>query len=242
MHRVCQPLLTIFQDPPPPTLQGALAEALYDIWQRADSLTSPAWKRRFAQHHADFFAGCHWDAEHRARKRVPDVHAYIKNRRNSVANPLSFDLFDLSEHIEIPIEIYETPLLQDILQVANDITAWHNDVYSLGKELAHGDVCNLVLTIQNAQHCSLQEAIDHVCVMIEMETKRFQEMVQNFPTYSAEVDSDVRLYLFDLGKWIRGPLDWYHETRRYVDPEHTEGGKTSSYLEEILPTSGSRGI
>ena len=56
-------------------------------------------------------------------------------------------------------------------------------------------------------------------------------MVQHFPIYSAEVDSDIRQYLFDLGKWIRGPLDWYHETLRY---EYTERGK-ANYLEEILP-------
>lgn len=235
MYQVYQPLLAIFQDPPPATLPGPLAEALNDIWQRADSLTSSVWKRRFAQHNADFFAGCHWDAEHRAHNRVPEVQAYIENRRKSVANPVSFDLFDLSEHVEFPTEIYESPPFQTILRMANDIVAWHNDVYSLKKELAHGDICNLVLAIQHVQQCTLQEAMNHVCAMIETETRRFQELVQNFPSYSAEMDPDIRQYLFDLGKWIRGPLDWYQETLRYVEVEYIGRGKTSSYLEEILP-------
>jgi len=235
MYQLYQHLLAILQDPPLATPQGPLAEALADIWQRADSLTSSAWKRRFAQHHADFFAACRWDAENRAHKRIPDVRAYIENRRNSVANPMSFDLLDLSRHVEFPAEIYESQPFQALLQVANDIVAWHNDVYSLNKELAHGDVSNLVLAVQYAQHCSLQEAMNQVCAMIETETRRFQEMVQHFPTYSAEVDPDIRQYLFDLGKWIRGPLDWYHETLRYVEVEYTERGKASSYLEQILP-------
>ena len=235
IYQVYQYLLTILQDPPLVTPQGSLAEALCDIWQRADSFASPAWKRRFAQHHADFFAACRWDAEHRARKRVPDVDAYIKNRRDAVANPMSFDVFYLSEHIEIPAEIYESQPLQAILQAANNIVAWTNDLYSLRKELALGDFCNLVLAVQYAQHCSLQEAVNHVCAMLETETRHFQEMVQNFPKYSAEVDSDVCQYLFDLGKWIRGSLDWHHGTARYVEVEYTERGKASSYLEEILP-------
>jgi hypothetical protein len=199
-------------------------------------LATSAWKRRFARHHADYFAACRWDAENRAHKRVPDVRAYIENRRNSVANPISFDMFDLSQHIEFPVGIRESPPFQAILQAANDIVAWTNDVYSLRKELAHGDINNLVLAVQNAQHCSLQEAINQVCVMIETKTRHFQEMVQHFPSYSAELDPEIRRYLFDLGKWIRGPLDWYHKNLRYVDVEYTELGKASSYLEEeILP-------
>ncbi len=235
MHQVYQHLLAVLQDPPLVTPQGPLAEALSDIWRRADDLALPAWKRRFARHHADFFVACRWDAENRVHKRVPDVHAYIKNRRDSVANPMSFDLFDLSWHSEFPTEIYESRPFQTILQVANDIVAWQNDVYSLKKELAHGDVSNLVLAVQYAQHCSLQEAVNQVCVMVEKETRRFQELVRNFPTYSAEVDPDMHQYLFDLGKWIRGALDWYQKTLRYVEVEYTERGKASSYLEEILP-------
>jgi hypothetical protein len=235
MSQLYQHLLAILQDPPIVTPEGPLAEALFDIWQRADRLASSAWKRRFAQHHADFFAACHWDAENRVYKRIPEMHAYIENRRNSVANPMSFDLLDLSRHVEFSIAICESQPFQAILQVANDIVAWHNDVYSLKKELAHGDVSNLVLAVQYAQQCKLQEAVNLVCAMIETETRRFQEMVQHFPTYSAELDPEIRLYLFDLGKWIRGPLDWYHETLRYVEVEYTEQGKASSYVEEILP-------
>src|SRR5205807_4442749 len=105
------------------------------------------------------------------RKRVPDVHTYIKNRRNSVANPISFDMFDVSQHVEFPAEIYESQPFQAVLESANDIVAWINDVYSLKKELAHGDVCNLVVAVQYAQHCSLQEAVNQVSAMIETETR-----------------------------------------------------------------------
>ena len=236
MYQVHQHLLAILQDPPRVTPQGPVAEALFDIWQRADGLASSTWKKRFTQHHADYFAACRWDAENRAHKRVPDVHAYIENRRNSVANTISFDMFDLSQHIEFPAEIYESEPFQAVLQAANNIVAWTNDVYSLKKELAHGDVCNLVVAMQG-QHGSLQEAVNHVCAMVETETRRFQKMVQCFPTYSTEFDHNISQYLFDLGKWIRGPLDWYHRTLRYIDVEYTEQGKASSYLEEILPFS-----
>ena len=235
IYQVYQHLLAILQDPPITVPQGPLAEALLDIWQRADNFASAVWKRRFAQHHADFFAACRWDAEHRVHKRVPDVRAYIENRRNSVANPMSFDMFELSEHIKFLPELYESQSFLAILEAANNVVAWTNDLYSLKKELAHGDVCNLVLAVQYAQHCSLQEAVEHVSAMLETETWHFQELVQHFPPYSAEVDPDIHQYLFDLGKWIRGSLDWHHGTSRYVDVEYTEQGKASSYLEEILP-------
>lgn len=232
MYQIHQHLLTILQeDSSHATPQGPVAEALADIWRRADKLGSSTWKRRLAQHHADYFAACRWDAENRAHKSIPAIDAYIDNRRNSVANTISFDMFDLAQHIEFPAEIYGSQLFQAILRAANNIVGWINDVYSLKKELAHGEICNLVIVVQYAHHCSLQEAVNQVCTMIETETRRFQEMVQHFPTYSAEWDAEIRRYLFDLGKWIRGPLDWYHETSRY---EYTKKGK-ADYLEEILP-------
>ncbi len=235
MYQIHKHLLDLLQDPPLAVPQGPAAEALFDIWQRADGLASPAWKKRFAQHHADYFAACRWDSENRAHKRVPDVLGYIEHRRNSVANTISFDMFDLSEHIEIPAEIYESQSFQALLNTANDIVSWHNDLYSVRKELAHDDICsNLVFTLQYPQQCSLQEAVNQVCARLETETRRFQEMVQNFSTYSA-VHPEVCQYLFDLGRWIRGPLDWYQETLRYVEVEYTERGKASSYLEGILP-------
>lgn len=232
MSQVQLHLLDVLHDFPLTPPEGPLAEALSDIWCRADSLASPAWKKRFAQHHADYFAGCRWEAEHRANQQVPDLRDYIENRLQSAATPLSYDLFDLTRHFQFPAEILEDPLFQDAVQAADHLVTWINDVYSFKKEQAHGDICNLIIVVRHAHHCSLQEAIDQVSAMIEREMLRFQEIISLFPSYSPDVDPLLHQYFSDLGTRIRGPLDWYQETRRY-----SEQSMVSTYLGEALPFS-----
>src|SRR5689334_24724142 len=109
-----------------------------------------------------------------------------------------------------------------------------NDMYGLQKELAHGDTKTLVMVVQQAQNCSLQEAMDRACVMLETEMRRFEQLAQSLPRCSpAEVNRDIRQYLVDVGTWIRGHLEWERRSLRYSEVEYTELGKSSSYLEEI---------
>jgi hypothetical protein len=74
---------------------------------------------------------------------------------------------------------------------------------------------NLVVVVQHEERCSLQDAVNHVCAMINRETQHFQELVQCLPIYPAEVDRDIRTYLVDVGHYIRTALDYERIGSRY---------------------------
>ena len=234
MHAVNDHLLALLLDTPGVSPQGPIAEALHDIWLRACRITLPTWQRRFAHHHDQFFAAQRWEAENRLHQHVPDIQTYISKRRYTGAAPVCSDFIELGEHFEVPAHIYASQRFQAVLQAAQNIVMRYNDVYSLQKDLAHDEVQNMIVIVQQKQGCSLQEALNRVCTMTETETRRFEELVQLLPTYPPPVDPPMRNYVADLGIWIRGTLDWHREALRYgEDVKYSEPGH---YREEILPT------
>jgi germacradienol/geosmin synthase len=214
MRSVHESLLAVFHGSSPPSPQGPAA-ALADILQRTRSRGSSTWQEHFAQHHREYFAGTSWEAENHVDRRIPDVSTYREKRRDTVVASSYFDLIELAESFEIPVEIYESQPFQAILHTASQIIGWTNDLYSLEPDLARGEIHNLVVVVQHAEGCSLQQAIDLVSSMIKSETQHFQKLVQHFSVSSTEADKDIRPYLEDLGICLRGNLDWGTQSLRY---------------------------
>lgn len=188
LNQTQEALLTVFQDSSPEPVQepmtptaSSLVAALSDTWQRASQLTSSTWQRRFASHHAEYFASQRQEVANRSHQQIPDMQSYIINRRASSFSTTSMDLIELVHHIEIPVEVYESQPFQAMLNSMYDIVGWTNDVYSLPKELARGEVNNLVVVMQHEEGGTLQDAINRVCTMINRETQHFQELVQCLP-------------------------------------------------------------
>jgi 5-epi-alpha-selinene synthase len=223
-------LLAVFQASPPASVQEAIAPtasplvtALSDIWQQARQQTSTTWQRRFAYHHVEYFASLQQEAANRLHQQIPNVQAYIANRRLTAASTVCLDLIELVHHIEIPVEVYESQSFQTILNSVYDIVHWTNDVYSLPKELARGEVNNLVVVVQYEEGGSLQDALNHVCAMINRETLRFRKLVECLPSYSEDVDRVIHTYLVDVGHYIRTALDYERVGSRYQGQKKHSG-------------------
>lgn len=196
---------------------GPVPTAFANLLQRASTSVSPAWLKRFARHHAEYFAAIRWQVANRERQCVPDPQAYLNNRVRAAGVLCSLDLIDIMQHREIPTEIYESQPLQAILQAGNNLVSWTNDVYSINKDVACGDVNSLVMALQQEHHCSLQEAVDRVVAMIEIETRRFQDMLWQTPGSAADIDQYVGPLWVGVMNWIRGHLDWYRGNKRYTE-------------------------
>lgn len=209
-------LLSLLQDPPCLPPRGPLAEALFDCWQRTCLLTSSVWQMRFAQNLADWFASQRWEREVRTHRYPPGRDAYIQNRRKTIGFIMGSDFLELADHNEIPAEIYASRTFQDLLQTMADVVGWTNDLYSLKKDLAHGEICNLVFIVQHDKNCSLQEAAEQVRTMVELQMRHFQELVQNLPSYPIDVDRCLLSYLDSLDLYVRGIQDWERVVLRYT--------------------------
>jgi hypothetical protein len=52
-------------------------------------------------------------------------------------------------HTELPDQVYDSPVFQEIVLAGADLFSWINDLYSLDKEIACGIVSNLILVLQH---------------------------------------------------------------------------------------------
>lgn len=216
-------------------LQGPLVESLQELWERMRSLTTPQWQERFTHHFLACFDSYSWEMRNSAGKGIPQVEMYIEKRQDTGGMRLMLDYIDITEHTNLPVEVYESSLVQTLMRITNNAICWSNDIISLEKELARNEPNNLVLAIQQEYACTLQEAVYLINEMITREVKLFTGLsplvLDAFPDYKQELQK----YVAVMQAWIRGNLDWSLETPRYSDIEHSTPDRNLSYLEAILP-------
>jgi hypothetical protein len=215
-------------------LDGPVAEALRELWERARSLTTPQWQQRFTGHLRDYLDAYIWETGLRARGETPEIALYIKKRQDAGAMRLALDYIDLAEHVDLPPEVYESTLVQALLLITNNVVCWQNDIVSVEKELAHGDYSNLVLVLAKAHNLSLQEGAERANAMTTSEIKLLESLAELVPGAFPDYQQELEKYLTSMRAWVRGNLDWSLESYRFSEIEATAEGSEPSYLEAIL--------
>lgn len=215
-------------------LEGPIADALRELWERAGALTTPRWQERFAGHLRDYLDAYIWETGLRERAETPELSLYIKKRQDAGAMRLALDYIDLAEHVELPPEVYESTPVQALLLLTNNIVCWQNDIVSVEKELAHGDYSNLVLVLARAYNLSLQEGVERANAMTTGEIKLLEHLSTFVPATFPEQRDMLETYLTCMRAWVRGNLDWSLESYRFSEIEASVEGREPSYLESIL--------
>jgi 5-epi-alpha-selinene synthase len=226
-------LLDILRRPSVDPAPGSLASSLHDLWRRMSARATAAWRHRFTRDAGDYFTACLWEATNRAEGRTPSVRDYIAQRPLTGGLITDVDLIDLTEHIDLPDDVRAHAVLQRLTSMANNVVCWSNDIISLEKELRHGDVHNLVLAIQHERRCDLREAVDHAATLHDDEVRGFLTLERQIPSWGAAIDRDLARYVSVLRSWMRGNLDWAHETGRYRPPEGAHADTSASSLEAL---------
>ena len=215
---------------------SAAERALADLWQRTASAATPTWRRRFVGHLDDCLTtAATWEARNRLDGIVPDERTYIRNRRHTGAIYVCMDLIDIVERLDIPEHVCDSAQFGAALDAACNVVCWTNDVYSLEKERALGEVHNLVLVVEHHRGLDTDEALRQVCAAISAETNLF--LTREHELLAAFADhADVLVpCLAGMRSWMRGNLDWSHRSRRY---RTTAGDFTpDQYLEPTLLTT-----
>ncbi len=231
----------IFTNPDAIVLQSPAAQALTDLVQRTFSQMPSVWQMRFAKHFKAYFDTYIWSVNNCTLATVPNLSDYIEKRRDSGSVYPAIDLIDLAEHVALPLSLMESPEFQRLMRITNDVVCWSNDIISLEKEIARGDVNNLVLVVQHAENLPLQEAVDKVGTMVSSAVRLFEQTeraLQNtLQNRIPELERDMQKYLNVLKAWMRGNLDWAVSTGRYAQVEQTASGGAVSYLESIVTTA-----
>ncbi|WP_406480667.1 terpene cyclase [Streptomyces platensis] len=209
--------------------------ALADLWLRTAPHATANWRRRFVQHLDDCLTvAATWEAGNRVTGTVPDEETYIEMRRHTGAIYVCMDLIDIVERIDIPDSLYTGAQFRAALDAACNVVCWTNDVYSLAKERALGEVHNLVHIVEHHRGLDTPGALDHVCAATSTETTLFLEKERELLAARPEHHALLVPSLAGMRTWMRGNLDWSRSTKRYRPVEGDEEIRPEEYLEASL--------
>lgn len=225
LHNRC--LKILFGNKPVPE-DIPLIHALHNIYNRLQPLASSAWLARFAKSASDYFDATLWESENRSHNRWPDIDSYVRMRPYSGGLYTDIELIEVAEKINFPCIVRSDPRLNELANIANNVVCWCNDVISVAKEKAHGDMHNLVLVMQHELKISLNETLKRIKKLIDAQIQQFLVLEKQLPHFVELSDQDLGKFIAVLRSWMRGNLDWAYESKRY----EAIGGDNDSYIEQ----------
>ncbi len=216
-HVYLRGLLDVFCVGARPLLAGdPFAHALCDLRERMLALAVPGWLERFGEQIQRLFAVFVDEAKYRVLDAVPDLIRYRKMREISVGLYFGFRLGELTDGIELPAVIREHPSVRSLESRAAYIVGLANDIYTVEKELARGEVNNMVMVLMHEQTLDLDTALAQAADLHDAETRAFAAEAASLPSFSPELDTELQRYIEVLTSMIAGHRTWATETSRYT--------------------------
>jgi hypothetical protein len=214
-----------------PTVVSSLA----DLWRRTTADAPPGWPRRFIGHLEQCLStAALWEAANRIGGVVPAEDTYIANRRHTGAIYVCMDLIEIVRPTEMPASVRDSREFTAALDAACNVVCWTNDVYSLAKERALGEVHNLVYVVEHHRGLAQPDALDHVRTAIAEETGLFLAYERRALAAHPDWAEPLGRYLLGMRTWMRGNLDWSRRTKRYRTSAATGEERPEEYLEDRL--------
>jgi hypothetical protein len=209
---------------------GPTTNSLREWWGRAQGRSTAAWRERFIDVARDYFAGCQWEAQNRAKGHLPGMAEYVAMRRQTSALRTVFTLGELTEGATLPARVLAHPALRELADVANDAVAWFNDLISLRKEIERDDPHNWARVFARETGCSTAAAVRCLAEAHNDRVRRYMALERTLPTFAAATTRALRRYLHTFRGWMRGNIDWATNSGRYLSIPPTADG----YLDPIF--------
>ncbi|MGW0773306.1 isoafricanol synthase [Streptomyces sp. NPDC002835] len=192
-----------------------------DIWHRATAGRPPGWQRRFRAHWQAYMAAYQGEAANRNADRLPTLEQFLALRRDSIGVQPCLDFTERCGGYALPDELHGSFPLRLMREITGDVVIFVNDIVSLVKELAAGDVNNSVVVLSEQRGCSLDEAVEHIAELANSRTARFGELAAALPGLlddlgvPAVLRGPVDHYVEGMGHLMAGNLAWSLATSRY---------------------------
>ena len=210
----------------PVRFEGDFAShALQDLRRRMLEQSSPGWIDGFSEQLERLMACFIMEAVDREEDVIPELPAYLEMREVSVGLYMQFELFELTDGIKLPLEVHRHPVVASLKKKACNLVGWANDIFTYEKEITHRELHNLLLVLIQAEGMSIEAALDKAVMLHDEEMHAFIRLASDLPLLGSDGDAALQRYIAMLCTWIRGHIDWGHETGRYVT---VHGGPMSS--------------
>jgi 5-epi-alpha-selinene synthase len=196
--------------------ENAFDQAFADLRDRFEAAApSWGWFARVVTSIQQYFEACVWEAVNRQENAVPSVDMFVAMRRFAGGMYIYLDFIELVLRAELPLVVRAHPEVVRLAQITNQVACWHNDVFSLHKEVAYGDVHNLVVVIAEERAISLTEARALAVKRCNRKVAAFAATAQRVPSFGKDADRLFGRYKECLGALMRGNYDWSIATQRY---------------------------
>ncbi|MFD9454152.1 terpene cyclase [Streptomyces sp. NPDC059985] len=237
---VCQKMTDIVHGALPGPGADACARAFADIWARSIDGAHPGWVARCAYEWEYYFATQAHEAIGRRRGTPADMETYLQVRRGIAGTDLPLSLGERAAGIHVPATSFHSPQLRIMRQAAIDVTFMCNDVYSLEKEEARGDMDNLVLVLEHGRGCTRAEAVAEAREEVRRRVVRFQELAHQVPGMCSQLGltgqdaAAVDTYVEIMRLWMSGYHTWQTQTHRYTTAPQILPSSGPGYFEQVL--------
>ncbi|CAO5253391.1 terpene synthase family protein [Frankia sp. AgKG'84/4] len=240
--RVCQGLIDIVHGTGQRSGEerNPCSAAFADLWRRSTDGACAGWVARVTGEWEYYFAAHAHEAVSRRRGVPADLEQYLEVRRGIAGTALPLSLGERAAGLTLPAAVFHSPQLRLMREIAIDITLMCNDVFSLEKEEARGDMDNLVLVLEHTRQCTRAQAIAAAREEVHRRCARFQELAGEVPlmcahlALSGEQRESVATYVDGLTAWISGYHAWETETLRYTTALEILPRSGPGYFENVL--------
>jgi hypothetical protein len=192
-----------------------------DFWPELLAGLSVHGRLRIAEHFMDYMQGIAFQNSYHATGDIPDAATFLTMRRNTIAMIFQTDILEVVSSISVPDVLRDSLLYRELVLCFSDITAWHNDVYGLEKDIADGQTCNMVRVVAASEKCGLDEAVGRVVERAKERQRLFLKLEAQLPKLAQQLDlpseaaiQGARLAL-DLRRYAFANLIWVQQTHRY---------------------------
>lgn len=191
--------------------------ALADVRNRILDVADEQWYARFIDSMEDLLASCLQEVFQREHTQVPSVESYCILRRGTGAMGPLIDFIEFCDDYEIPYYLRYHSFTKQLRTMANNIICWRNDIFSAPKEMAVGDVNNLVMALQNQYNLEWEEAMQRSLEIFNHEVYLLLDLEANKPSFGKDVDFLLDKYISGINAWVASDHAWYNLTERYED-------------------------
>ncbi|MGW4299170.1 terpene synthase family protein [Streptomyces sp. NPDC004646] len=195
------------------TTADPLIPAITDLWRRTTVGRSAQWCRTFRDDCALWLWTYAREAIDRVGDRVPGVDEYRRHRRLSSGMLVFADLVEVASGVDLPAGVRRLDAVHTLRSRTSEYMGLVNDLYSIDKELATGQVHNAVRVVMHHTGADLARAVDAVGELASASLRAFEEAAA-----AAGTSDDVRRCVAGYRLLMRGAVDCCGELDRYATP------------------------
>lgn len=156
-----------------------------------------------------------WESNNRKNSYVPDLKSYVRIRPVTGGLNIITELDNIVEPTA-NFTVRNHSKVVRITDLSHRIPCWMNDILSLEKEVANGEVNNLVLSVQKDGNLDLERALKRSEEIHNEDMKEFVSLSSDLPTFWNEGwNVDLDRYVKVLQSRVQGVFDWTTESARY---------------------------